>query len=80
MKSGSKEVVVVVPDGSYRGARKMASKYATKIPRGKNHQSPKQERDSVKLNLNFANGACLTQCCVDDSVYFRALYLALDMA
>ncbi|GMH45022.1 hypothetical protein BSKO_12979 [Bryopsis sp. KO-2023] len=34
-KSEPKEVVVIIPDGSYRGARKMAPKYPSSIPRVK---------------------------------------------
>lgn len=33
-QSERKKIVVIVPDGSYRGARKMASKYPGNIPRG----------------------------------------------
>lgn len=33
--AGSKDVVLIVPDGSFRGARKMVSKYPSNFPRGK---------------------------------------------
>lgn len=44
-KSGLSQIIVVVPDGSYRGARKMASKYAAELPRGKHSRGPKLKRN-----------------------------------
>lgn len=49
-KRGLQEVVVIVPDGSFRGARKMASKYPQDFPRVKlSPQSVLEEGKTVCL-------------------------------